>query len=329
MKHPHPYLTLAFLCLVLPSCEKVRDLVGKAKSTVASEVAKQSGGKLEAKVDPELQKLVDQTPEGAIFRKDLPFPDSVEVKTTRREEVSGRFSEKSELGSKVNTLKGTITTVTKVVHKGDKVSYTLLESNFTEPVTKGAGDSEKPVVRQLEPPSSPFDFVKSGSIWKSAIPTDFRIASRAQTIGPHFDQLLVENTLAPRALWFGKKRYKVGDQLAVSQEFLPMLITGNAKGQLKLTLESFDAVDGHPCGVFAVAGDFSRNQFPDFDGSLNNEEVTIESGKLWLSLLYPLILREETEIVQTSNSGGQGGLSSSGRSSAKVSVVREWKGVAK
>jgi hypothetical protein len=325
-----PLLTLATLCLALPSCEKIKDLTDKAKSSVASEIAKKAGDSPESTADPELQKLVDQTPEGAVFRKDLPFPNLVEVKITRREEVSGRFTEKSELGSQVNTLKGTITNVTKVARKGDRVSYTLLESSFTEPVIEGAAKKAKePVVRQLEPPSAPFEFAKSGSTWKSAVPTDFRIASRAQTIGPHFDQILIENTLAPRPLWFGKKRYKVGDELSVSQEFLPMLVTGNAKGQLKLVLESFDAVNGHPCGVFTVTGDFARRQFPHFDGSVTNEEVTIESGKFWLSLLYPLILREETEVILTSSSGGQGGLSSSGRSSAKVSVVREWKGTAK
>ncbi len=324
-----PLLALTAFCLLSPSCEKIKNLTDKAKSAAASELAKKTGGTAVTPPDPELQKLVDQTPEGAIFRKDLPFPDSVEVKTTRREEVSGRFTEKSELGSQVNTLKGTITNVTKLVRKGDRVSYSLLESIFTEPVIEGAKDAKEPVVRQLEPPSAPFEFVKSGSTWKSAVSTDFRIASRAQTIGPFFDQLLVENTLAPRTLWFGKKRYKVGDQLTVSQEFLPMLVTGNAKGQLKLTLESFDAVNGHPCGVFSVTGDFARKQFPHFDGSVTNEEVTVESGKLWLSLLYPLILREETDVILTSSSGGQGGLSSSGRSSAKVSVTREWKGGAK
>jgi hypothetical protein len=325
MKLPH--LILAVLCLVSPSCEKIKNLTDKAKSSVASELTKKAGGTTESAADPELQKLVDQTPEGAVFRKDLPFPNLVEVKITRREEVSGRFSEKSELGSQVNTLKGTITNVTQVARKGDRVSYTLLESSFTEPVIEGAEKKAKdPVVRQLEPPSAPFEFIKAGSTWKSAVPTDFRIASRAQTIGPFFDQLLVENTLAPRPLWFGKKRYQVGDQLTVSQEHLPMIVTGNAKGQLKLTLESFDAVSGHPCGVFSVTGDFARRQFPHFDGSVSNEEVTVESGRLWLSLLHPLILREETDVILTSSSGGQGGLSSSGRSSAKVSVVREWKG---
>ena len=190
-------------------------------------------------------------------------------------------------------------------------------------------EKKEPEVRQIEPPSAPFEYVKSGSTWKSAIATDFRIASRAQAIGPVFDQLLVENTLAPRTLWFGKKRYKIGDQLVVSQENLPMLVTGNAEGQLKITLESFDAVHGHPCGVFSVVGDYSRKQFPDFDGSLTNSEVTIESGKLWLSLIHPLILREETNLIVTMSSGGQGGLSRSVRSSSKASVIREWKGTSK
>lgn len=318
------------LCLILPSCDKVKDLTEKAKSAVASEIARKTGATPEAKVDPELQKLVDQTEEGAIFRKDLPFPGHVEVQITRREEVSGRFTQKSELGSQVNTLKGTITNISKVARTGDKVSYTLLESSFTEPVIDGADKKDKePVVRQLEPPSAPFEFVKAGSTWKSAIATDFRIASRAQTIAPYFDHLLIENALAPRPLWFGKKRYKVGDELAVSQEFLTMLVAGNAKGQLKLKLESFATVHGHPCGVFSVSGDFARRQVPDFDGSLTNEEVTIESGKFWLSQLYPLILREEVDVIMTSNSGGQGGLSSTGRSSAKISVVREWSGTIK
>jgi hypothetical protein len=317
------------ICLASFSCDKVRNLAEKAKSTAASEMARKSGGAVESKPDSELQKLADQTPEGAIFRKDLPFPKKIEVKVTRREEVSGRFSERSELGSQVNTVKGTITNVSRLTRDGDKVSYTLLESIFTEPVIKGEDKSEKPVSKQLAPPSAPFDFVKSGSTWKSAVASDFRTASRVQMIAPVFEELLVEDGLAARALWFGKKRYNVGDKLEVKDDFLPMLVGGKAKGNLKLTLESFDAVNGHPCGVFSVSGDFSRKRFPNFSGNLADEDVTIESGKFWLSLLYPLILREETEIIKTATAGGQGGLSTNGRSSAKVSVLREWKAGAK
>ena len=136
----------------------------------------------------------------------------------------------------MNNLKGTVTNVSKLTRNGDKVSFTLLESIFTEPVIKGADESGKPVSKQLAPPSAPYDFVKSGSTWKSAVASDFRTASRAQLIAPVFDELLVEDALAPRALWFGTKRYKVGDSLVVTEEFLPMLVAGKAKGKLKLTL---------------------------------------------------------------------------------------------
>jgi hypothetical protein len=81
--------------------------------------------------------------------------------------------------------------------------------------------------------------------------------------------------------------------------------------------------------VFSVSGNFTRKQFPSFSGVVTNDDVTVESGKLWLSLLYPLVLREELQMIQSANSGGQGGLSTSGSGSAKVSVIREWKGAQK
>jgi len=350
--------TIALLCLASFSCDKAKELVDKAKSAVSGKIAQKSSESGDAKPDPELQKLVDLTPEGVVFRKDLPFPGKLEVKITRKEEVSGRISQKSELGGRAGVLKGTLTTVTKLERTGDNVSYALIDSSFAEPIVEGAGDpkppavkaeeapkkpkmkvrddskkpaimsdddSKKPDIKELTKPSEPCAFVKSGSSWKPAVSNDFHAAYLAQTISPVFDQLLVENTLAPRALWFGKKRLKIGDQLMLDDKSLPMLVTGNAKGSLKLTLQSFEAVKGHPCGVFAVTGDFSRNQFPDFDGTLTNEDLTIQSGKFWLSLLYPLILKEETEAVQTIKNGGQGGLATRIQVLSKVSVIREWK----
>ena len=85
----------------------------------------------------------------------------------------------------------------------------------------------------------------------------------------------------------------VGDQLAVSGDSLPMLVAGKGKGSLNLKLESFEAVAGHPCGVFSVSGTYSRKKFPDFEGNLTDEDVTIQSGKIWLSLIHPIVLKEE------------------------------------
>ena len=148
-----PLLTLAALCLASPPARRSRNLAEQGeihgRQRDGQEIRRRPRN---PQPDPELQKLVDQTPEGAIFRKDLPFPNKMEVKVTRREEVSGRFSEKSELGSQVNTLKGTITNVSKLTRNGDKVSYTLLESSFTEPVIEGHGkESKKPVSQATRP----------------------------------------------------------------------------------------------------------------------------------------------------------------------------------
>jgi hypothetical protein len=319
------YFPLPFLCLVVLSCDKAKNLAAMARSAVEGEIAKQAGEPDGSKSDPELQKLVDRTPEGVIFRKDLPFPHKLEVKTTRNEEFSGRTSQRTELGNQVGVLKGTFTNVSKLERTQDKVIYTLVQSTFTEPMTGTGSDAKKPAPKEIAPPSKPTDFVKNGSSWKLAVSTDFRTASLAQSITPVFDQLLVEGAISPRPLWFSRKRLKIGDSIAVTEQSLPMVITGNAKGKLNLKLEAFEAVGGHPCGVFGITGSFQRNQFPDFDGDLSDEDVTIESGKLWLSLLHPLILKEEAAVIQTISKGGKGGLATRSQSSSRISIVREWK----
>ncbi len=141
-----------------------------------------------------------------------------------------------------------------------------------------------------------------------------------------FDALLVEVALSPRPLWFTEKRLKPGDQLTISGKSLPMLLAGSSTGSLTLTLDSFEPVKGHPCGVFRVTGNYSRRLIPDFEGKFTDADVTIESGKLWLSLLYPLVLREELETIQTLRTSG-GGPSVRQQGAVKTSVIRDWEPV--
>lgn len=319
------FTTLILLGFASFSCDKVKDLANKTKSAVEGQIAKKAGESGSSLADPALQKLVDETPEGFVFRKDLPFPGKIEVRTTRRHELAVRVFEASAIESHAKVVKGTQTTVTKLERAGSQVRYTLEQSTFAEPVIEGADKSKQPVVKQLAPPSRPRVFGKSGTTWKADDTEGFRAAALSKQLGPVFDSLLVENALAPRALWFGKHRFKIGDTLAVSGESLPMLVTGNAKGSLDLTFQAVEAVKGHPCAVFAVEGEFSRKQFTDFEGDFSDEEVNIQSGKLWVSLIYPIILREETDTIQSTKSGGGGGLAARSQGSVKVSVIREWK----
>lgn len=322
------FFAIPLFVLTFTSCDKAKNLVGKASSAVKDQIAAKTGDKGTAEVDAPLQQLVDQTAEGAIFRKDLAFPQRLEVRTTCRREMSGRFFHVSAIEKRSEVINGTRIHISKLERAGDQIRYTLEQSSFSMPVPEGT-DGEAKVssdpLEQLAPSTRPVTFRKSGKSWKADERDGFRAAVLSRELTPVFDELLIENALAPRPLWFAKRRIKVGDQLVVTGDSLPMLLAGDAKGSFDLKLESFEPVEGHPCGVFSVTGDFSRKQMPDFEGGLTDEDVTIQAGKIWLSLLYPVILREELDTIQTFKSGGRGGLEGRGQGSIKLSVKRDWK----
>jgi hypothetical protein len=323
------HLILIPALLAFSSCDKAKELAEQATSAAKEQIAARTGAGEGAKADAELQKLVDQSADGVIFRKDLPFPSQLEVRSTRREKWSGRLIRQSAIERTSEALQGTRISVSKLERAGNQIRHTIEETGFSIPSAEDPENVKQTLADPFNSISSggkSSTFIKQENTWRAEPPGDFRSASLAQDLSPFFDALLVENALAPRPLWFSnKKRFKPGDQLTVAGDSLPMLVTGDASGSIKLTLESFDAVDGHPCAVFTVTGDYSRKSFPDFEGIFTDEEVTIESGKLWLSLIHPLILREELETVQTIKSGPGGSQSTRGQGSIQLSVNRSWK----
>jgi hypothetical protein len=321
---------IAILLLVLTgvSCDKMKDLAAKIATAMREKIATKGSTNMTAKVDEELQKLVDQNSDGTIFRKDLPFPSQLEVHTTCRQEMDVRFSESSIVGDQLEVRKGVQLTITRLKGTAQKVCYTLEQSSFTLPPPEqpeGAKKQQPAPVPQMAPLPKPVTFRKTGQTWQSDDPDDFYAIVLVKKLSPVFGQLLIENALAPRKMWFGKKRLKVGASIPVTADDLPMLLMGNAKGSFNLKLESFEPVEGHPCGVFAVTGDYRRTQAPDFGGKVIDEDVTIQSGKIWLSLIYPVILKEELDTIQTYKSGTPDGLVSRGQGAIKVSVTRAWK----
>jgi len=338
------HFVILWLAVTTVSCEKVKSLVAKASAAAKGQAATRESSKEPAagKGNADLQKMVDQTAEGTIFRKDLPFPTRLEVTTTRHLEMSGRAFQSSEIGKKSAPIKGTVVIVSKLELKDNDLCFTLENASATlpaidnpeppkkdpatkdpatkDPAPKKANDS----IERVAPPLAPVTFTKSGMTWQAKDRSDFRTVSLAQKLSPVFDHLLAENTLIPRPQWFARHRFKVGDQLVVTGESISMLLAGNAKGSLTLKLESFDAVEGHPCGVFSITGNYHRT-IPDFGGTITDETVTIESGKFWLSLLYPMILKQEMDVIQSSKGGDQGGPMSRVQGAAKISVTHAWK----
>ncbi len=324
------HIIIPSLALTLVSCDKAKDIAAKAASAVKQEIAVRTGDPEPSKVDEELQKLVDQTPEGVVFRKDLPFPSHLQVRTTCRREMSVRFFQTSAIERRAATVNGTQVAVTKLERSGDQVRFTLEQSGFSVPSAADPDGEEKKIANPLEqvaPSTRPVTFTKSGNRWKTADSNGFHAAVLSRQLAPVLDELLIENAVAPHSMWFGKRRIKIGDEFDVTAANLPMLVAGRAKGSLHLKFEAIEGVGGHPCGVFSVTGDYSRKEFPDFEGNLTDEDVSIQSGKLWLSLLHPVILKEELDTIQTFRSGGNGNLSGRGQGAVKLSVQREWKAV--
>lgn len=320
---------LLWFVLAAVSCDKVKSIAANASTAVKEKISRNAAsGKASAQVDAELSKLVDQTAEGTVFRKDLPFPARLEVRTTSRHDLSGRFYQTSAIEKRTEGVKGTQLTITKLERTDGQVRYTREKSSFSLPLPNNPDGTKKPAaeaVEQLAPSIPPITFRQVGKTWQAGGHSDFRAAVLSKQLTPVFEQLLVENALAPRPLWFAKRRFKVGDELVVAGESMPMLLAGAAKGSFKLKLVSFEAVEGHPCGVFSVTGDYRRKQVPDFEGNLIDEDVTIQSGKIWFSLIYPVILKQEMDTIQSYKSGGQGGLVSRGQGARKVVETRAWK----
>ncbi len=322
------YIAVPLLVLVSVSCDKAKDIADQTSAAMVGEVKRQVGVKDQLPSEDPVAKVVEQTQtaDGVTFRKDLPFPTKIEVKTTVTKKVSARFFHSSQLGNKVENVKGTQKQVAVLQRNGNQVTYQLKEAKFTVPAMESE-ESDKEVanpLQQVEPSKDVVVFQFNGTSWK-ANEANFKSMVLSKSLSPVFDQLLVENALEPRPLWFSATPMKIGSEVTVSESLLPMIVSGNATGDLKIKLEGVESLNGHPCAVFSVSGDYSRKEFPDFQGVLTDEEVTIESGKLWLSLLYPVVLKEELDTIQTFRPGGNSGVKGRGQGTIKVTIEREWK----
>jgi len=326
--HPSvvPVLILALACA---SCDKARQIADKATSELKDKIA--AGGTGAQPVDPALAELVDESPDGVVFRKDLPFPERIEVQVRHRAEWSGRLFSQSEFQPRSQAIQGTRSSNWKLTRVGDEVRHTPGQNSFTIP----SPDDPEATPQSLADPFGLSSPAKQSLVLRmrngtwGADPADgFRSAAIAKDLGPVFQDLLIENGLAPRRMWFAaNKRFKPGERLTVAGDSLPMLVAGKANGGLELVFEGLEPVAGHPCAVFAVSGDFSRSRFPDFDGHFSDEEITIQSGRLWLSLIHPLILREELDTIQSVKTGPAGSPAAHGQGAVKVSVTRDWIGL--
>ena len=328
MKANFPLILL--LCAVASSCDKIKDLAAQAQKNTQEKVEKvtkavPSTAKPASPADMKLQAMVDQTAQGVVFRKDLPFPTRLEVSVVEKQTYKNALTfSASELGRQSTRIEGVLTTDFSTKRMGNQLTLTLgkkvIARNNTEkpdePITEVVQDGKSGKSIRLN---------LNGKNWQPEAGADFHSHVWADQIRGHADELLIEAGVIPRSLWFGKKRLKIGDTVPLPQQNLPVLFHAHGTGQVTLVLLSIETLNGHPCGVFSISGNYSSKNYQNIQGDKEDMEMTIQSGKVWLSLLYPLVIQQELDTITTSSSSSDGGLSS--RVQGNISYFREvtWK----
>ncbi|MEM9236062.1 MAG: hypothetical protein AAGB14_04735 [Verrucomicrobiota bacterium] len=323
-------LCLLAALLALGGCEDAKELLGKAKpaSSGAGRPDVAPGGDL----DPMLDKQVLRDGDGVVFRRDLPFPTRLEVRMKLSVDYENvRLVEVSALGKTTDTYNHE--TETEIwCQKNPGIFDFKLEKAARRVVVEGeeATAAVTDLGRGAALEGQQLRFALSSSGWRSRHDSgavDFKKAVWADSLEGKVPQLMVETGAHPRAQWFSSSRiWRPGDQITLTGNALKILDPYDVSGKVTLKFEGVEAVSGHPCGVFAVEGDIRIDNQLQPDGSHHDCDIAVTSGKIWASLLYPVVLREEYETVQTlvMREGKKGGPEKRMQGAIVVEKARSW-----
>jgi hypothetical protein len=305
-------IALPLAALGLASCDKAKLAVDAARSRIEGTkdpgAPRLPGGDVAQDLAPQ----VDSAAEGVRFRRDLPFPTRLEVRSIERITFHhARMISTSALGTEMATCDGTYEMVGLIQRDGTRLSLTIETEGLVADVKEGEKESggkatpssdmvvpDRPDVAGMK-----IDFEQSANGWRlppSRGPVNFTHKVLEQDLQPILPDLLVRKAVMPRQQWFSSSRRWIGgDKIELQGDALALLFSEGASGKVTLTYEVSEAHEGHPCGRFAVQGDVTLKAAGNLDGSSFDSEMTIRSGKVWCSLLHPIVLREEYETVQT------------------------------
>jgi hypothetical protein len=309
-------IALPLVAITLVSCDKAKVAVDAARDKfrgAADPGAPRSPG---GEVADDFATQIDEAAEGVRFRRDLPFPVQLEVRSVERRTFHNakKFSS-SALGRETGVFNGTHEIVSVLSREGARVVLKVEKQGMLQDL-----EEQESAADRLKSASTPFsdsdrpstaglsiDFHQTPQGWRLTDengPVNFTRESIGRGLQPVLPELLAAKGVLPRTQWFSpSRRWNAGDQLLLEGENLKLLFPASTGGKVTLTYEVPEAQEGHPCGRFAVAGEVTLNASPNLDGNSFNGVVSIHSGKVWCSLLHPLVLREEYQTVQTLEEG--------------------------
>ena len=272
---------------------------------------------LSTNIDPKLAKLIDKNEAGYLFKRDMKFPPHLKViATERRKIVDGRVVGKTLFGPMEPgrmSFKNVETTEFEMAGKSVRITKRkdLTERILTaEELLKKKEEQE--ALKKEDKPLPPdkdsivgnlqgkaVQFARQGREWKALKSRQFATAAWGKKLEGKVGEMLAEYGLVPRARWFGEKRIKEGDVLKLKNETLSLIFDKVREGNVEMVFVGEEGVHGHPCGVFEIKGTIVPDESVNDLGQTQNSEVSIESGKVWLSLLYPVVMRIQAETIET------------------------------
>jgi hypothetical protein len=331
-------IALPLLFAGLCSCDKAKQAVDAARVKMGGVTDPGAPADPGGEVAPNLASQVDSAAEGVRFRRDLPFPVSLGVRVIERQTFKNvRIFRESELGREALSYTGTWETVGSIESSGNRVALSLEKSGEVLEIQKGEeqvaapapADGNKPVVAPPSVAGARVEFELGPDGWRKPAGkglVEFGNLLIEQSLLPVLPDMLVGDGILARTQWFSStRRWIGGDKFVLEGESLALLFPGKSTGKVTLTYEAAEALEGHPCGRFAVEGDVALKSMVSMSGESSDSEITINSGKVWCSLIYPLILREEYQTVQTMNRGSGKGPKMRVQGAIDTVIARQWK----
>lgn len=326
-------LAMAAMGFGLLGCDRLKTLVPAEKNSVASE--------FDAPAIPALAALVQRGDAGILLRKDLPLPARFKVNWERWDEMTdvrriaygteaGRPSEaaREAIPERKFFSKASLQRVTP-----DHYTLTVPGIAAPEPVKKGEVAAPLPVMIAGEHlAASSVTLLRSQGLWsvaKPAGPLDFKALNWGDNLSPNFNALLRRSNLTTSPRWLGEPLV-AAKQITLSGGDTAILLGCTSTGELVLRYVGEKTLRGHPCAAFSITGRYQTEPTLHWHGQYESEEMNIESGEVYLSLLYPIVIGLDINGILSLSTwaaaGGKGKPSSTlqGRTHRKLMAIPEF-----
>lgn len=299
---------------------------------------------MDTAMSPELAKLIDKNKEGYVFRANVPFPPHLraivteivkfkDVRMAKRvgvesanTKVSSRMDEVMEYeiaGNAVRFIKRQDLTQREKT-AAERVEWLKVLAEAKEKGVEPPPDPDR-IVGDLVGKAVQFNF--EGGKWKLKQSGEFKTMAWGKGLEEDVSGILVSNGLRPKPSWFGKSRIPIGHKMKLSGSSLGIVFDNAAKGEVEMEFVAVEGVHGHPCAVFDVSGTIELAPTTDDEGRAKTGEETIDSGKIWFSLLYPVVLRAEFDSIVSYETREGGKLVEQFQGKANFHSHTDWKAV--